>query len=305
MVALDVLTFGETLVGLTSSGPLSLPGTLLAEARGAESNVAIGLARLGHRVRWATRVSTDAYSSLVVRTVRGEGVDVVAAVDPDRPTALMLLARRTADVAVVEYRRAGSAASALERVDVPLGCVPRVLHATGITPALSPRARETWTSVLHDAKDAGALVSLDLNYRARLWRRDEASDCLREVIGLADIVIASEDEVDLVADSASDLLKRGVAEVVVKKAAAGAEVTTADGTVAAAGIPVTAVDPVGAGDAFCAGYLSGLLDGLDVRQRLARGVLLGAFCVSTQGDWAGLPTRSELGLLGGSETTIR
>ena len=164
---IDVVTFGETMVSLRSAGPLTVPGTLTARIAGAESTVAIGLARLGHEVRWVSRVGDDAYGSVLLRTLRGERVDVSGVeVDPARPTGLMIAAARTADTTAVTYYRAGSAASA--------------------------------------------------------------------------------------------------------------------------------IDVLGAGDAFTAGYLSGVLEDLSPVERLVRGTKVAAFCVSTAGDYEGLPTRAEL-----------
>src|SRR5690606_39077589 len=118
-------------------------------------------------------------------------------------------------------------------------------------------------------------------------------------------VIASADELDLVAEPGSDertvvagLLCRGVQTVLVKLGAEGARAHTRDGVWHVPAVPVTAVDTVGAGDAFTAGYLSGLLDGLDLAARRRRAVTLGAFAFSGSGDWEGLPRRDELSLIG-------
>lgn len=102
------------------------------------------------------------------------------------------------------------------------------------------------------------------------------------------------------------VLAAGVTEVVVKRGARGATVFTADGATDLAAREVDAVDLVGAGDAFVAGYLSGLLDGADIPARLHRAVTTAAFAVATRGDWEGLPTRDELGLFDEPDgTTIR
>ncbi len=300
----DVVTFGETMVSLRSDAPLTLPGPLTARMAGAESNVAIGLARLGHGVAWASRVGDDTYGRLMVSVVRGEGVDTHVTIDPTRPTGLMVAAARTPDVTSVTYYRAGSAASAIA-VDDVTGLVasrPRVIHVTGITAALSASARE---AVEHAVRHAGdALVSLDVNHRARLWPAEEAGAVLRPLLDHVDLVIGSPEELVLLGGR-TDLIARGI-EVVEKRGSDGAAAFRGDEQVVMPALRVTAVDPVGAGDAFTAGYLSALLDGEDLRGRLDRGVVLGAFAVSAKGDYEGLPYRSELGLLGHSSgTTLR
>ena len=303
----EVLTFGETLVGFRTEGSLRLPGMLQADVRGAESNVAIGLARLGHSVAWVSRVSVDAYGDEVLRALRSEGVDVGGVVRDERPTGLMLIQQRTADVAVVEYRRSGSAASGLVAADIGWVEPPTVLHVTGITPALSDSCRAATLNAVRRAHAGGSLVTLDVNYRNKLWSRERAQAVLRELVPYVSVVVAGEDEVGIVTDSSpGSLLDLGVGEVLVKRGAAGATSYTREaGVVDEPAIRVTAVDPIGAGDAFCAGWISGWLDGDDVRGRLRRGVVCGAFAVSTHGDSAGLPRRDELGLLSTTDATVR
>jgi 2-dehydro-3-deoxygluconokinase len=119
------------------------------------------------------------------------------------------------------------------------------------------------------------------------------------------VVVASDDELDLLApasamteeDRVAALLAAGVAEVVVKRGSDGASAYTAEQTAHRPARPVRVADVVGAGDAFVAGYLSGLLDGLDLTGRLDRATATGAFAVASSGDWEGLPTRRELALL--------
>ncbi|GIJ80452.1 2-dehydro-3-deoxygluconokinase [Micromonospora phaseoli] len=317
MSGVDLLTVGEALVSLRSSGPLLAGGPLSMHLAGAESNVAIGLARLGHRAAWVGRVGGDELGEFVLRQLRAEGVDTTAVRrDPARPTGLMFLERRTADVSRVQYHRAGSAGSALTVDDLrgPLAAGPRMVHLTGITPALSDSAREAAGWAARAAADAGIPVCLDVNHRAGLWSREAARATLFPLAGYASVVVASTDELDLVAQAGADeaaaaagLLRRGVRTVLVKLGADGVRAYTAEGVRHVAAVPVTAVDTVGAGDAFTAGYLSGHLDGLDLVDRLGRAVTLGAFAVAGHGDWEGLPRRDELSLITGSAagTTLR
>lgn len=313
----DVLTFGEALVSLRSAGPLVGGGALTMHLAGAEVNVAIALARLGHRAAWVGRVSADELGEFALRQLRAEGVDAGGVVrDAERPAGLMFLEQRTADLTRVRYHRAGSAGAALCVDDLrgPLAAGARMLHISGVTPALSGSARAATAWAVRSAAEAGTPVCLDVNHRARLWSRDAARPVLSELASYASVVVASADELDLVGEAGADeaavvasLRARGVATVLVKLGAAGARAHTVEGVRHAGAPAVTAVDTVGAGDAFTAGYLSGLLDGLDPGACLRRAVALGAFAVSTRGDWEGLPVRAELTLLDHHETgsTIR
>ncbi|MFJ6750556.1 MULTISPECIES: sugar kinase [unclassified Streptomyces] len=320
----DVFTFGETMVALRGSGPLKLGGTMNVSIAGAESNVAIGLARLGHEVQWAGAVGDDEAGQLVLRTLRAEGVRISgASADSDAPTGLLLFEPRLPDVTRVHYYRAGSAGSritdhAVERAFA--AAPPRAVHLTGITPALGPAARSAAWRTLQLARQHGSLICLDVNFRARLWSAEEAAEVLRAWAPLVDVLIASDDELPLclpaersapaddpaavIAAQAALLLDLGVGEVVVKLGADGATAFTRAGALHRPATSVRAVDAVGAGDAFVAGYLSALLDGHDTAGRLERAVTTGAFAVASPGDWEGAPTRAELGMLGAPPGTV-
>jgi 2-dehydro-3-deoxygluconokinase len=307
MTRLDVVTLGETMVSLRTGTPLRLGGTLTMSMAGAESNVAIGLARLGHTVRWGGRVGADEVGAFILRTLRAEQVAVdTVVVDAQRPTGLMLAERRVADVSRVSYYRAGSAGSALEAADAAacLAEAPRILHLTGITSALSGSAAEAVATAVRLARQAGALVSVDVNYRSGLWTRQEALPVLSGLVRSAHILIASEDELGLVVTrpedesaAADELAAYGVNQLVIKRGERGATVWHDGEAHHAPAIPVAVLDTIGAGDAFTAGYLSGVLDGLSPTDALHRGTVTGAFAVAAVGDWEGLPTREELSLL--------
>lgn len=318
----EVVTFGETMAAMRAGGPLRLGGNLRLSVAGAESNVAIGLARLAHRVAWAGRVGDDELGALVLRTLRAENVDVTGAVtDPARPTGLILFERRTADLTRVRYYRSGSAGGALEPADLPQALAPvpepagspGILHVTGITAALGSSAASAVRSGVQRAREAGRLVSLDVNYRSRLWSPEQAGAALRPLAAAASIVFGSGPELALLAGepgadpraAAAELLELGVRTVVVKRGAEGATAYTPDGAAAVPARRVRVADVVGAGDAFVTGYLSGVLDGLGEPGRLRRAAAVSAFAVGSVGDWEGLPTRPELSLLDAEEETIR
>ncbi|RBM21636.1 sugar kinase [Prauserella sp. PE36] len=293
----EVVTLGETMMSLRAEGMVRLGTSFRSSIAGAESNVAIGLSRLGHPVRWLGRVGADEPGALVLRTLRAEGVDVSTVErDDEAPTGLVLFEQRLPDVTRVQYHRAGSAGSRLSAADVALGGDVRLVHLTGITPALGDGPRDAVERAVARARELAATVSFDVNHRARLWSAADAAPALTPIARRADVVIGSADELELVG-GVDALLAAGVREVVTKLGADGAAVTTADGEQRAPGHRVPVVDSVGAGDAFTAGYLSALLDGLDVPGRLARGNRTGAFAVATAGDWEGLPTRAELDLV--------
>ncbi|MDT0212904.1 sugar kinase [Rothia sp. ARF10] len=304
-MSVDVVTLGEALASFRSPGPLGFGAPVTPDLAGAETNVAIGLSRLGHRVAWVGRVGSDPFGEAALRTLRGEGVDVdQVVVDDSAPTGLMFLEQRAADLSRVHYVRAGSAGSRLGPDDLPLDVIraARLLHVTGVTPALSPTSAEAVSRAVSVAREAGVRVSLDVNHRDRLWSRDVAAPVLRALLPAVSLLVAGEEELGLVADGPEDeavgrLLSDGVHAVAVKRGSAGASLVTADGRWDREALAVSAVDTVGAGDAFSAGLLSAVLDGCADGEALERAAALGAWAASTRGDWAGLPTRAELGEL--------
>ncbi|WBQ07138.1 sugar kinase [Kribbella sp. CA-293567] len=304
----DVLTFGEAMVSLRSSRALRLGGDVHLSVAGSESNVAIGLARLGHDVTWLGAVGNDEPGRLIQRTLRAENVNTRHLRFTDESfTGFIAFDQPAHDITRVSYHRQGSAGSTLtaeECVTALTGAsptaVPRILHVTGITPALSATARAATLAAVQAASAAGVQVSLDVNYRARLWSRAEAATALRELLPHITTIFASDDELDILTDapdSVADLLNGHATEVVTTAGSKGAWAHTAEGTTHQQALSVTVVDSIGAGDAFVSGYLSATLDNLPTEARLTRATTCGAFCVGAHGDWESLPTRADLTLL--------
>jgi 2-dehydro-3-deoxygluconokinase len=288
-------------------GRLRHARSLTLGVAGAESNVAIGARRLGCPAAWVGRVGDDELGELVVATIRAEGVDVGGVVrDPGAPTSLMLKERRTAAMVRVRYYRRDGPGSRLAPGDLDPARVAAagLLHLSGITPALSDSARATVEHAVELARAAGVPVSFDLNYRAALWPPDRAAAVCRDLAARADLVFAGDDEAELLglagdpAELARGLAELGAGHAVVKLGERGA-VAAVDGRLHAVDpVPVPAVDPVGAGDAFVAGYLAETLAGRPVPERLATAAACGAFAVTVPGDWEGFPSRDELAALG-------
>lgn len=323
----EVVTLGECLVSLvaTTPGPLAEATTFERHVAGAEANVAVGLARLGHAVAYVSRVGGDGLGTAIVRRLRGEGVDVAhLAIDPEARTGVMIRERRAVGAAAVVYHRAASAASRLTPQDIDRAVHSGVfenarwLHLTGITPALSETARAATIRARDVAREAGLQVSLDVNLRRRLWSDEIAGPALRTIATGVDVVLGSPDELAVLADEdpaadpaelAAAVATLGPTTVIAKLGPDGALGLDSGATpVHVPAVPVPAVvDPVGAGDAFCAGFIAGRLDGVDLETALRMGTACGALAVAAVGDQAGLPDRAELGrlLAGGWPDTLR
>jgi dehydrogluconokinase len=304
----DVLSIGETMVMFVAEapGPLATVERFSKRLAGADSNVAIGLARLGLRVAWVSRLGRDSFGDYVRACIAREGVDCSqVALDAQRSTGFMLKSRaeRGADP-LIEYHRRGSAASVLSvrDVDPALFRNTRHLHATGVFAALSDSTLELVEHAMRAVRDAGGSVSFDPNLRPTLFAsREQMVSTINRVASLAHWVLPGLDEgrvlsgCDTPDDIAAFYLQRGVETVVVKLGAAGAYYRSAHESGHAPGVRVErVVDTVGAGDGFAVGVISARLEGLSWPQALARGNWIGAQAIQVIGDMEGLPRRAQL-----------
>jgi len=303
----DVLCFGETMAMFVAEHAGELAGVSQFGKRiaGADSNVAIGLARLGFKVRWLSRVGDDSLGRFVLDSLRSEGLDCSGVeVDGNCPTGFQLKARcDDGGDPAVEYFRRGSAASRLSPMLIhPALLQARHLHATGIPPALSDSCRALSHALMDAMRAAGRSISFDPNLRPSLW--PDQNSMVREINALAakaDWVLPGLEEGRVLtgqhhpADIAAFYLDQGVELVVIKLGDAGAyfRSATAEGQVAS--VPASrVVDTVGAGDAFAVGVLSALLEGREAIEAVARGNWCGSRAVQCRGDMEGLPLRHEL-----------
>lgn len=311
--ALDVITVGEpmALFMATQPGALHTVGDFCRVAAGAELNVATGLARLGVRTGYITRLGQDSFGQFLRGVLAQEGIDARYAVDDAvHPTGFMLKTRSNdGSDPQIEYFRKGSAASHLGLADLPAGAFPaRHLHLTGITPALSASTRELAFALARQARAAGASISFDPNLRPRLWPSPQAmAECINALAALSDTVLPGLAEGRQLTgrhsaqEIAAFYLEQGATQVVVKLGPEGAYFAHRDGRAGMApGVPVAqVVDTVGAGDGFAVGVVSALLEGLTLPHAAARGNAIGARVVQFPGDSDGLPTRAQLAAEGG------
>jgi 2-dehydro-3-deoxygluconokinase len=290
----DIVCIGESMVLVT---PVN--GQRLADARcaaltvaGAESTVALYLADLGHRARWLSRVGADPLGDHVLHEIGSGGVDIGLVVrDPQAPTGVYFKDPAPAATSVYYYR-AGSAASRLSETDLERlnPATTAVVHLSGITPALSPTCRAMAERVFTVAGETGVLLSFDVNHRAALWQADDAGPVLLEFARRADIVFVGLDEANRIwgvrtPEEVREHVGTG-RTLVVKDSEVGATAFADGARTFVAAESVEVVEPVGAGDAFAAGYLSGLFRGWDQPARLRLGHRVAALALRTMADHA-------------------
>ncbi|MBO2452935.1 sugar kinase [Actinomadura barringtoniae] len=292
---------GETMAALIPDGPGPLEGvgTFHHTIGGAEANVARGLVALGVPTAWAGRVGDDGFGRRIVRELANAGIDTSGVeVDPVRPTGLYVKETGPAG-SVLHYYRKGSAGSALGPglLGSPLLANARLVHLSGITPALSAQAFDLVRAILDDPVP-GRTISFDLNWRPTLWSGRDPSP-LRSLVNAADIALMGADEAAEVFGTGDPRALRellpGPGTLVVKDDAHQATAITVDTDVTAGGqvteiaLRVDVVEPVGAGDAFAAGYLAGTLRGYDQRRCLRLGHIAAASTLVVPGDHGAPP----------------
>ncbi|NCE86775.1 sugar kinase [Pseudomonas sp. Q1] len=309
MSKLDILSFGETMTMFVAeqTGDLAQVAQFHKRIAGADSNVAIGLSRLGFNVAWLSRVGNDSLGRFVLDSLKKEGLDCRhVAVDPLHPTGFQLKSREDSGAdPQVEYFRKGSAASHLSIEAIqPALLQARHLHATGIPAALSDATRALSRELMMQMRKAGRSVSFDPNLRPSLWPDEQ--QMIREInalAALADWVLPGLSEGRLLtgfddpADIAAFYLDQGAEAVAIKLGPDGAYYRTRMDQGFIAAVPVeTVVDTVGAGDGFAVGMVSALLENLSFPEAVQRGNWIGSRAVQSRGDMEGLPFRADLPL---------
>ncbi|AQS72433.1 carbohydrate kinase [Streptomyces pactum] len=283
--------------------PLAEQPVLSLAIGGAESNVACGLAGLGHRAAWLSRLGDDPFARRILAELTARGVDVSAVeADPDRPTGVYFKDPGPGRTRT-HYYRGGSAATRMgpELARQPVLRRARIVHLSGVAAAISDSCAGLVEALLfgREGRDLrGPVVSFDVNHRPALWRDGAAA--ARRLLAFAraaDMVFVGRDEAEELWGTArpDDIaaLFDPVPLVVVKDAEHGAASYAHGSRTFVPSLPTKVVEPVGAGDAFAAGYLAGVLENRDERSRLRLGHLAAAAALRTRDDVPVMPPRAE------------
>ncbi|KOR82265.1 sugar kinase [Paenibacillus solani] len=311
---IDVITFGESMGLLYPEGAKGIGqgGSMAQSFGGAESNLAIGLARLGCSSGWFGQLGNDPIGTGILKALRGEGVDISRARQTDTgPTGLMLRQKVRGQSSVYYYRK-DSAASQFkpEHIDPEYIASAHILHFTGITAALNSSCLETIRHVISLCKANNVRISFDPNVRLKLWNIEEARPVLLELAESCDYFLPGYDECKLLFETEDeqiiiDRLRRLPAISVIKSLNGSNVIVHQDHIYSLPFEQVEhVVDTVGAGDGFCAGFLAGIAKGWTPEEALALGGLTGALVIQAPGDWEALPTWEEVEQLRGNSIHI-
>ena len=296
----DLFTFGEILALFLAKDTDSVPTAreFTLQAAGAEANVAIALTRLGLSAMYQTRVGKDQLGDVVIAELLSENIDVSRIMRVENYTGAMVRNQGALQPVDVTYLRSSSAASTMTPQDLMPADIEesRWLHVTGITAAISQSARDTVVEALKISRASGTRRSFDLNIRRKLWSEARAGEVLREIVHDLDLLFGGVDEYQVLWGSTDPRTNLRSAEAqgiksAIMTAGPGLIRVLNNGEYFELSPPsVTAIDPVGSGDAFVGGTIAGLLSGLNLMEAILQGTQCGAAVAAQIGDWAGLPS---------------
>ncbi len=296
----DLVTFGESMIRLTPPGNSRLEESVSLDVRigGSESNTAVAFARLGGKAAWWSKLPDNPLGRRIENEIRRWGVDVNSTVwdnSPESRAGLYFLdyghAPRGIDVV---YDRTCSSASKMRPQDVDTNAIKnsRILHLTGITPALSAACAECVEFAVETASDSNVLISLDINYRSKLWTLELARNTIEPMLPKVHLLICSlDDAVAIFAapangkDAAAFFEDRyGIGSVVITCGSEGAFARSLEGGYSVSPLILGQVaDRVGAGDAFDAGVIWGYLQE-DMQLGMNYGIAMSALKHTIPGD---------------------
>ncbi|MCY3796262.1 MAG: sugar kinase [Chloroflexi bacterium] len=303
---LDILTIGEALVEVMRTDidqPLNQPGPFVGPyPSGAPFIFAVQAARLGLKTAAIGSVGADAFGECLLNQLEADGVVT---------DGVKRLADQTTGIAFVAYRADGSRDFVFslgagghitdDMLQPALFAGARCFHIMGSTLSMSEAVLSVCHKALEMALNAGALISFDPNLRPELLPPENARIAFAPFIAAADIFLPTETELlqlsgaDAVGDAVADLLaERPDRIIALTRGADGCSVFTADGRMDVAGYAVREVDPTGAGDCFDAAFISGILEGMPIREAAQLANACGAIAVSAKGPMAGAKSRASV-----------
>lgn len=298
----EIITIGETMAAFTpkSTGYLHYIKDYELRIAGAESNLAIGVCKLGHSASWFSSLGKDEFGYFVNNNIRAEGVDTrYVHFDEAHRTGVMFKQVLQGKETSVFYYRENSAASFMQPDDLrpEMFAGGKILHLTGITPVLSESCEKLTEEAICMGKEAGLKISFDPNIRRKLWKDKDYTDLLRGIIDKTAILMLGLEEAETLYHTTDKerivdafFQKEHAEYLAIKDGSNGAYVADREHGYAIPPYPCKPIDPIGAGDAFNAGFLCALLEERTVQEAGRMAAVAGALATESYGDIEGYPT---------------
>lgn len=303
----EFTTFGETMMVFSpfSSGPLRYNPCFFPKIAGAESNTAVGIRKLGHTAEWISGIGSDEMGKFLLNSLRAEGVSVDhVLISSDHPTGIMVKELHSGSETRVNYYRENSAFTTLRPADISADCFKdtKIFHCTGITPILSYNTLDTLNYILDLCTTKGIFISFDPNIRTKLWKGNSYIDLLTAITKRTSCLLLGIEEANILfhkqnPETISNFLFQKFPHLqylALKNGSKGAYVSSRNEFIFIPPWPCHCTDPIGAGDAFNAGFLSGLLENRSLKECGQIAAICGALCTETAGDIEGIPDREQL-----------
>ncbi|MCK6208774.1 sugar kinase [Bacillus infantis] len=297
----DIITIGDAMITFnpSSKGPMRFVNSFERKVGGAELNFAIGCARLGLKTGWISRLGNDEFGRYIQHFVRGEGIDTsqVKLVD-GYPTSLNFKEVMEDGDGRTFYYRQNSPTFTLtpDQLDQDYFKNARLLHITGVFPAIGGENYEIIKKAIELAKQNGLLISFDPNIRLKLWGREEAKEKLSQLLPDVDIILTGEDEAELLVGANTpeqmieEFKKYNITNIAIKRGDKGSIGYCGGEYMEMPPVkPRKVVDTVGAGDGFDAGFIYGVMNKWPLEKTLKFANVIGSMVVSVSGDNEGLP----------------
>ncbi len=301
----DLLTIGETMAAFASyeKMPLRYAHNFGMRIAGAESNTAMGLAKLGFESSWVSKVGDDEFGAFIVNQIRSEGVDTSSVVKDKEHSTGVMFKETTAGETRVYYYRENSAASHMTKDDISEDLIKqfRMVHMSGITPILSPECMELTNEVFRIAKENNIKISFDPNIRKKLWKDRCFVEEIRSFVLQANIILIGLDEAEVLFQTKDHeaifdiLFQQGCAEYVgLKDGANGSWVADKETYIKVEPHACKCIDPIGAGDAYNSGFIAAVLKGSSLKAIGKMASVSGALATETTGDIEGYPSKEHM-----------
>lgn len=297
---MEVVAIGESMVALVNepSGFIRHTDTFKPFVAGAETNTLVGLSRLGHHTKWLSAVGDDELGEFILHKMRAENLDTTSVQKKDYKTGVFFKQIFPNGNVDVTYYRENSAASkmTLEDIDIEAIKKAKILYLTGITLSLSNEIKEMIFEVVRNIESEVKVV-FDPNIRLKMWSEKEARKVILSFLPLVDYLIVGKKEVEILlrhqnlSQALHEFKTLGCQNTIIKLGESGAlyKIDEENGTVANPK-QFTEIDPVGAGDAFAAGVVSGILKGERPSILIQKACFLGGYITQFDGDYQGFPS---------------
>jgi len=284
--------------------PLGVPGTFVGPFPSGAPGIFIdAIARLGIQARFVGTVGRDDFGQLIVNRLKDDGVDT---------SHIKVLGKYTTGVAFVTYFRDGSrkfiyhlSRSATgqiypEDIDPDYLSGLSYLHIVGSTISMNEHCKDACQRAVDLANNSGVKVSFDPNLRPELLSIEEIRKICEPILSNSDVIFPTADEAMILTSKKSlkeacmELLKRGPKIVVLKEGKNGSSVFTFEEEFRIPAFEVEEVDPTGAGDCYCAGFIAGMLKGMNLREAARFANAVGALAVTKKGPMEGAPAMNQV-----------